>query len=93
MKLILPDRTYPDDAARRLFVTKTIDALHRIAESIERRRSAACPTARTPRARSKSKVTPAGPNNLPVVVFMRHGGYFSMLRIPIFRGRDFRRRS
>ena len=31
MKLILPDRGYPDDSARRQFVTRTIEAFRQVA--------------------------------------------------------------
>ena len=92
MKLILPDRTYPDDAARRLFVTKTIDALHRIA-AVER--VAAINNMPTSGSNSSRAIEidghpPADPNNLPSVDFRTiTSDYFSTLRIPIVRGRPF----
>jgi putative ABC transport system permease protein len=92
MKLILPDRTYPDDAARRLFVTKTIDALQRIA-AVER--VAAINNMPTSGANSSRAIEidghpPADPNNLPSVDFRTiTSDYFSTLRIPIVRGRPF----
>ena len=92
MKLILPDRTYPDDAARRLFVTKTIDALHRIAGVDQVAAINNMPTSgsNSSRAIEIEGHPAADPNNLPVVDFRTATTeYFSTLRIPIFRGRDF----
>jgi putative ABC transport system permease protein len=92
MKLILPDRTYPDDAARRLFVTKTIDALHRIAGVDQAAAINNMPTSgsNSSRAIEIEGHPPADPSNLPVVDFRTATAeYFSTLRIPIRRGRDF----
>ncbi len=92
MKLILPDRTYPDDAARRLFVTKTIDALHRISgvEQVAAINNMPTSGSNSSRAIEIEGHPPADPNNLPVVDFRTATAeYFSTLRIPIRRGRDF----
>jgi putative ABC transport system permease protein len=92
MKLILPDRTYPDDAARRLFATKTIDALAQIA-GVER--VAAINNMPTSGSNSSRSIEidghpPADPNELPSVDFRTiTADYFSTLRIPVVRGRDF----
>jgi len=92
MKLILPDRAYPDDAARRLFVTKTIDAFRQIA-GVER--VAAINNMPTSGSNSSRRIEidghpPADPNNLPSVDYRTiTGEYFSALRIPIVRGRAF----
>ncbi|HEU4935872.1 MAG TPA: ABC transporter permease [Vicinamibacterales bacterium] len=92
MKLILPDRSYPDDAARRLFVTKTIDALRQIA-SVEQ--AAAINNMPTSGSNSSRAVDieghpPADSNNLPSVDYRTiTSDYFSALRIPVVRGRAF----
>ena len=92
MKLILPDRKYPDAAARRLFVTKTIDALRQIA-SVEQ--AAAINNMPTSGSNSSRAVEieghpPADPNNLPSVDHRTiTSDYFSAMRIPVVRGRSF----
>ncbi|MFL6280363.1 MAG: ABC transporter permease [Vicinamibacterales bacterium] len=92
LKLILPDRTYPDDAARRLFVTKTLDALYQIA-GVER--VAAVNNMPTSGSNSSRSIEidghpPADPNEPPSVDFRTiTADYFSTLRIPLVRGRDF----
>ena len=92
MKLILSDRAYPDDAARRLFVAQTIDALGQIAGV---QRVAAINNMPTSGSNSSRAIEidghpPADPNNLPTVDYRTiTSGYFSTLRIPIVRGRPF----
>jgi putative ABC transport system permease protein len=92
MKLILPDRAYPDAAARRLLVAKTIDAFRQIA-GIER--VAAINNMPTSGSNSSRAIEidghpPADPHNLPSVDFRTiTNEYFSAMRIPIVRGRDF----
>jgi putative ABC transport system permease protein len=92
MKLILPDRSYPDDAARRLFVTKTMDALRQIAgvESAAAINNMPTSGSNSSRAVEIDGHPPADPNNLPSVDYRTiTSDYFSALRIPVVRGRAF----
>ncbi len=92
MKLILPDRGYPDAASRRLFVTKAIDALATIT-GVER--VAAINNMPTSGSNSSRSIEvdghpPADPQNLPSVDYRTiTSDYFSAMRIPIVRGREF----
>ena len=92
MKLILPDRAYPDDAARRLFVTKTIEAFRQIAgvERVAAINNMPTSGSNSSRAIEIDGHPPADPNNLPRVDYRTiTSDYFSTLRIPIIRGRAF----
>ena len=92
MKLILPDRSYPDDVARRLFVTKTMDALRQIAgvESAAAINNMPTSGSNSSRAVEIDGHPPADPNNLPSVDYRTiTSDYFSALRIPVVRGRAF----
>jgi putative ABC transport system permease protein len=92
MKLILPGRTYPDASARRLFVTKTIEELHRIAgvEQVAAINNMPTSGSNSSRAIEIEGHPAADANHLPVVDFRTATSeYFSTLRIPIRRGRDF----
>jgi putative ABC transport system permease protein len=92
LKLILPDRTYPDDAARRLFAVKAIDALHGISAVQQAALINNMPTSgsNTSRTIEIEGHPPADPKNPPSVDFRTNSvEYFQALRIPILRGRDF----
>lgn len=92
MKLILPDRTYPDGAARRLFVAKATDALQRMGgvEQVVAINNMPTSGGNSSRAIEIDGHPPADRNNLPSVDFRAATvGYFSALRIPLLRGRDF----
>jgi putative ABC transport system permease protein len=92
LKLILPDRTYPDDAARRLFAVKAIDALHGISAVQQAALINNMPTSGSNASRTIEIEghPPADPKNLPAVDFRTNSvEYFQALRIPILRGRDF----
>jgi putative ABC transport system permease protein len=92
MKLILPDRAYPDDAARRLFVTKMIEAFQQIAgvERVAAINNMPTSGSNSSRAIEIDGHPPADPNNLPTVDYRTiTSDYFSTLRIPIVRGRAF----
>jgi putative ABC transport system permease protein len=92
LKLILSDRTYPDDAARRLFAVKAIDALHGISAVQQAALINNMPTSGSNASRTIEIEghPPADPKNLPSVDFRTNSvEYFQALRIPILRGRDF----
>jgi putative ABC transport system permease protein len=92
MKLILADRAYPDDAARRLFVAKTIETFRQIAgvERVAAINNMPTSGSNSSRAIEIDGHPPADPRNLPSVDFRTISSeYFSTLRIPIVRGRDF----
>jgi putative ABC transport system permease protein len=92
LKLILPDRTYPDDTARRLFAVKAIDALHGISAVQQAALINNMPTSGSNASRTIEIEghPPADPKNLPSVDFRTNSvEYFQALRIPILRGRDF----
>jgi putative ABC transport system permease protein len=92
MKLVLQNRAYPDPASLRLFVDNTLAAIQPIA-GIER--VAVVNNMPSSGGNASRRVDIDGhpapdPKNLPVVD-MRAAtpGYFSTLRIPVVRGRDF----
>jgi putative ABC transport system permease protein len=92
LKLILPDRTYPDDAARRSFAVKAIDALHGISAVQQAALINNMPTSGSNASRTIEIEghPPADPKNPPSVDFRTSAvEYFQALRIPILRGRDF----
>ncbi len=92
LKLILPDRTYPDDAARRLFAVKAIDALHGISAVQQAALINNMPTSGSNASRTIEIEghPPADPKNPPSLDFRTNSvEYFQALRIPILRGRDF----
>jgi putative ABC transport system permease protein len=92
MKLILPDRAYPDDSARRLFVEKTIDTFRQIAgvEQLAAINNMPTSGSNSSRAIEIDGHPPADPKNVPTVDFRTiTSDYFSTLRIPIVRGRTF----
>jgi putative ABC transport system permease protein len=93
MKLVLPDRAYPDDATRRVFVTRALDAAARV-PGVQQAGIANI----TPATGSNSRRTieidghPApDPQHAPevnnVVVTPQ---YFATMQIPVARGRAFR---
>jgi putative ABC transport system permease protein len=92
MKLVLPERTYPDKAAQRQFVLKAMDKLNAI-PGVDR----AVAINDMPASESNSSRgieidghPPNDPKNLPRVDFrVETPGYFSALRIPLLEGRDF----
>ena len=92
MKVVLPDRTYPDAASQRLFVGKAIDALHAI-PGVER--AAVINNMPTTGGNASRAIEIEGhpapdPRNLPTVDYrVETAEYFQALRIPISRGRDF----
>jgi len=92
MKVVLPERVYPDDASRRQFVVNAIDALHSIA-GVEQ--AAAINNMPTSGANSSRTIEieghPAPNSSSPPSVDFRNPSaeYFSTLRIPILRGRNF----
>jgi putative ABC transport system permease protein len=92
LKLILPDRTYPDDAARRSFAVKATDALHGISAVQQAALINNMPTSGSNASRTIEIEghPPADPKNPPSVDFRTSAvEYFQALRIPILRGRDF----
>jgi ABC-type antimicrobial peptide transport system, permease component len=92
MKLILPDRGYPDDSARRQFVTRTIEAFRQVAgvEQVAAINNMPTSGSSSSRAIEIDGHPPADPNNLPSVDYRTiTSEYFSALRIPIVRGRHF----
>ena len=92
MKVVLPERVYPDDASRRQFVANAIDALHSIA-GVEQ--AAAINNMPTSGANSSRTIEieghPAPDSSSPPSVDFRNptAEYFSTLRIPVLRGRNF----
>lgn len=91
-KLILPDRSYPDAAARRLFATKVTEALGTIpgvqhAAAINNMPTSGSNSSRTIEIEGHPA---SNPKNPPSVDF-RTGtaDYFAALRIPILSGRSF----
>jgi putative ABC transport system permease protein len=92
MKLILPNRSYPDDSARRLFVEKTIEAFRQIAgvERVAAINNMPTSGSNSSRAIEIEGHPPADPKNLPTVDSRTSTSeYFSTLHIPIVRGRAF----
>ena len=92
MKLVLPDRAYPDAASRRLFVDKTIAAIQPIAgvSSISIVNNPPGSGGNAGRRVDIDGHPAPDANHLPIVD-MRSvtPGYFLLMRIPILRGRDF----
>jgi putative ABC transport system permease protein len=92
MKLVLPDRTYPDDTARRRFVERAVEAIGAVP-------GVAQPAIinNAPATGSNSSHTieieghpPADPKNLPDVDNrVMTPGYFTALQLPMVRGRAF----
>jgi putative ABC transport system permease protein len=92
MKLVLPDRVYPDDVSRRQFVANAVDALHGIAGIEYAAAINNMPTSGSNASRTiEIEGHPApDPVNLPSVDFRTvTPEYFSALRIPVLRGRTF----
>jgi putative ABC transport system permease protein len=92
MKVVLPERIYADDASRRQFVANAIDALHGIA-SVEQ--AAAINNMPTSGANASRTIEIEGhpapdSSSSPSVDFRTPTTeYFSTLRIPVLRGRNF----
>jgi putative ABC transport system permease protein len=92
MKIVLPERVYPDASSRRLFVTKAIDALHAVGgvESVAAINNIPTSGGNGSRAVEIEGRPPADPHNLPTVDFRSATlEYFTTLRIPVLRGRGF----
>jgi putative ABC transport system permease protein len=92
MKLVLPERTYPDDGARRLFVAKAVDALNAIpgVDRLAIINNMPSSGGNAARAIEIDGHPAPDPKDLPTVDFRAQTPeYFSTLRIPILRGRDF----
>ena len=92
MKLVLPDRAYPDAASQRLFVDKALAAIQPIA-GVGTVSIVNNPPASGGAATRRVDIDghPAvDPTRLPSVDMRAvTPGYFSTMRIPIVRGRDF----
>jgi putative ABC transport system permease protein len=92
MKLVLPDRAYPDEASRRLFVDKAIAAIQPLAgvSSLSIVNNPPTSGGNAGRRIDVDGHPAPDPNHLPIVD-MRSvtPGYWSVMRIPIVRGRDF----
>ena len=92
MKLVLPERTYPDAAARRQFVVQAMDKLNAI-PGVDRAvviNNMPSSGGNSSRAIEIDGHPPIDPKNLPRVDFrVDTPGYFSTLRIPVVEGRDF----
>ena len=92
MKLVLPERTYPDDAARRRFIDRAIDAVAAVpgVEHAAATNSLPASGSNSSRAIEIDGHPAPDPRNLPTVdnrtVSPKH---FDVLRIPIQRGRAF----
>jgi putative ABC transport system permease protein len=92
MKLVLPDRAYPDAASQRLFVDKAIAAIQPIAGvssvSVVNNQPASGGSAGR-RVDIEGHPAP-DPAKLPIVDMRAvTPGYFPLMRIPIVSGRDF----
>jgi putative ABC transport system permease protein len=94
MKLLLPDRTYPTDAARRQYVTRSLDAFATIAGVEQAAAVNDIPTggANWTRRIEIEGHPPADPK-VPIAVDWREisSDYFSTMRIPLRVGRAFTR--
>jgi putative ABC transport system permease protein len=92
MKLVLPERTYPDNPARRRFVDRAIEALASV-PGVEGAAAINNPPAagsNSSRAIEIDGHPPADPRNLPAVDNRTvTPDYFRVMRIPIQRGRAF----
>lgn len=92
MKVVLPERVYPDDASRRQFVANAIDALHSIAGVEQAAAINNMPTSGSNSSRTiEIEGHPAPDSSSPPSVDFRNptAEYFSTLRIPVLRGRNF----
>jgi putative ABC transport system permease protein len=92
MKLVLPDRTYPDDTARRQFVERAMDTISSIpgveqAAAINNFPATGSNSSRTIEIEGHPPVDPKA----PAVVENRVAtpDYFTVMRIPVQRGRGF----
>jgi putative ABC transport system permease protein len=92
MKIVLPDRTYPDDAARRTLVervTREIAAVPGVTYATVVNNPPASGSAAS-RAIEIDGHPPADPKNLPSAEYrVVTADYFNVLRTPIVRGRAF----
>ena len=94
MKLVLPDRTYPDDASRRAFVNRALDAIAAI-PGVQQVGLANNPPAtgsnssRTIEIDGHPAADPKNPPEVGNVIVTP--GYFQTMQIPIVRGRAFTR--
>ena len=92
MKLVLLERSYPDERSHRQFVTKALDALRSIpgveqAAAINNMPASGSNASRAIEIDGRPAPDPA---QLPVVEFRAATpGHFAVLRIPILRGRSF----
>jgi putative ABC transport system permease protein len=92
MKLVLPERDYPDDAAKRTFVTRALEALHAVSgvQEVGLANNAPATGSNSSRTIEIDGHPPADPRNLPEVDNrIATPGYFAALRLPIRRGRAF----
>ncbi len=92
MKVVLPEREYPDDASRKQFVVKALDALHSIGGVQLAALVNNMPTSGSNASRTIEIEGHPEPDarNLPSVDYRTASDeYFSTLRIPIRRGRPF----
>jgi putative ABC transport system permease protein len=92
MKLVLPDRTYPDDAARRRFVERAMDALASMpgiaaASSINNPPASGSSSSRSIEIDGHPTVDPRNPPAVDNRVATPD--YFHVMRIPVRRGRGF----
>jgi putative ABC transport system permease protein len=92
MKLVLPDRTYHDEASQRRFVERAMDALAAV-PGVERAAIINNPPASGSSSSRAIEIDghPAPDPKSPPIVKNRvaTAGYFSVMRIPIDRGRAF----
>ena len=92
MKVVLPDRTYPDDASRRLFVERAIASLASVpgAEHVAIINTIPASGSNSSRAIEIDGHPSADPNNLPTVDNrVATADYFAAMGIPLVRGRGF----
>jgi putative ABC transport system permease protein len=92
MKLVLPERVYPDAASRRQFVARVVEALHGVAGVEQAAAVNNMPTTGSNASRAieiEGHPTPS-PQDVPAVDYRTATPeYFSALRIPVLRGRGF----
>jgi putative ABC transport system permease protein len=92
LKVVLPDRVYPDAPARRQFVASAIDELRTVGGIVDVAAINNMPTTggNASRGIEIEGRPPADPRNLPSVDFRSATpDYFPTLRIPVLRGRNF----
>ncbi len=92
MKLVLPDRAYPDDAARRTFVTRALDAISTVpaVRQIGIANNAPATGSNSSRTIEIDGHPASNPNNPPDVGnLIVTPQYFATMQIPIARGRGF----